>query len=160
MQTVEEGQPFAVVVDYAHTPDSLAKVLNILRPLTKGQLIAVFGSAGERDRVKRPLQGEIAAKLADFAVFTNEDPRLENEQQILDEIAVGAERVGWQEGQNFLKIADRRAAIEAAVARAKAGDTILLAGKGHEQSIIMNGYKIPWDELSEARASIEKIYKK
>jgi len=160
MQTVEEGQPFAVVVDYAHTPDSLAKVLNILRPLTTGKLITVFGSAGERDRVKRPLQGEIAARLADFAVFTNEDPRLEDENQILDEIAVGAERIGWQEHQNFLKIADRRAAIEAAVARAKEGDTILLAGKGHEQSIIMNGYKIPWDELTEARTAIEKMYKK
>ncbi|NWJ49054.1 MAG: UDP-N-acetylmuramoyl-L-alanyl-D-glutamate--2,6-diaminopimelate ligase [Chloroflexi bacterium] len=157
MEVIEEGQPFSVIVDYAHTPESLAKVLNILRPLTSSKLIVVFGSAGERDRAKRPMQGAIAATHADFAVFTNEDPRLEDENFILDEIAAGAETNGWHNGQQFLKIPDRRTAIEAAFSRAKAGDTVLLAGKGHEQSIIIGTEKVPWDERDAARAAIKKF---
>ncbi len=154
---VSENQKFSVIVDYAHNPDSLEQVLKILRPLTAGKLIAVFGSAGERDVAKRPMQGEITARLADFAVFTNEDPRLEDENQIIDEIAAGAEKLGWQEGRDFLKIADRRAAIEAAFAQAAPGDTVLLAGKGHEQCVIIGTTKVPWDERDEARLALHKI---
>ncbi|MEI7556513.1 UDP-N-acetylmuramoyl-L-alanyl-D-glutamate--2,6-diaminopimelate ligase [Candidatus Chlorohelix sp.] len=159
MEVIDEGQSFSVIVDYAHTPESLSKVLTILRPLTSGKLIVVFGSAGERDRAKRPMQGVIAATHADFAVFTNEDPRLEDENFILDEIASGAETHGWRNEKNFLKIPDRRIAIEAAFSRAKAGDTVLLAGKGHEQCIIIGTEKVYWDERNEARAAINKTYK-
>ncbi len=133
------------------------QVLKVLRPLTPGKLTVLFGSAGERDVSKRPMQGEIAARLADFAIFTNEDPRLEDENKIIDEIAGGAERQGWQEGRDFLKIADRRSAIEAAFKLSRPGDTVLLAGKGHEQCIIVGTEKVPWDERDEARAALEKL---
>ena len=155
MEKVDEGQPFAVIVDYAHNPDSLAQVLRTLRPITPGRLMVVFGSAGERDIAKRSVQGTLAAQLADFAVFTNEDPRLEDADAIIDQIAEGAEQVGWQAGQQFLKITDRRTAIEAAIERAQPGDTLLLAGKGHESCIIIGTDKVPWDEHEEARRAIQ-----
>lgn len=157
MQKIDEGQPFTVIVDYAHNPDSIEQVLRTLRPLTPGKLIAVFGSAGERDVAKRPVQGALAARLADFAVFTNEDPRLEDENTIINEIAAGAIAEGWQEGQHFLKIADRRSAIEAAIGRAAPGDTVLLAGKGHESCVIIGTRKQPWDESEEARIALRRL---
>jgi UDP-N-acetylmuramoyl-L-alanyl-D-glutamate--2,6-diaminopimelate ligase len=154
MERIDEGQPFTVIVDYAHTPDSLEKVLNILRPLTPGKLMVVFGSAGERDIQKRPVMGLIAAKMADFFVITDEDPREEDREAILHEIAVGAETVGKRQGSDFLCIADRTQAIAAAFSRANAGDTVLLAGKGHEQSIIMGREKVPWDDRRVARQQL------
>ncbi len=154
MEQIDEGQPFSVIVDYAHNPDSIEQVLRTLRPITPGRLIAVFGSAGERDLAKRPVQGALAARLADFAIFTNEDPRLEDENAIIDQIAAGAEAEGWQAGHDFLKIADRRTAIEAAVQAAQPGDTILLAGKGHESCVIIGPQKVPWDEREEARRAL------
>ncbi len=159
MEKVNEGQPFAVIVDYAHNPDSIEQVLKTLRPLTPGRLMIVFGSAGERDVAKRGVQGNLAARLADFAVFTNEDPRLEDENLIIDQIAAGAEKEGWQEGRHFLKIADRRQAIEAIVARAEPGDTVLLAGKGHESCVIIGTEKVPWNEHQEAQRALQKIWK-
>jgi UDP-N-acetylmuramoyl-L-alanyl-D-glutamate--2,6-diaminopimelate ligase len=157
MEQVDEGQDFAVIVDYAHNPDSLEQVLKTLRPLTPGKLIAVFGSAGERDVAKRAVQGAIAARLADFAIFTNEDPRLEDENAIIEQIADGARAEGWREGEHFLNIADRRTAIEAAVARAQPGDTILLAGKGHESCVIIGTQKVPWNESEEARRALRNL---
>ena len=157
MERIDEGQPFSVIVDYAHTPDSLTKVLAILRPLTPGNLLVVFGSAGERDVQKRPIMGEIAAQMADFCVITDEDPREEDRVQILREIARGCEAAGKREGRDFLCIADRTQAIAAAFARARAGDTILLAGKGHEQSIIIGGEKIPWDDRRVAREQLRLL---
>lgn len=151
MERVDVGQPFTVVVDYAHTPDSLEKVLQVLRPLTKGRLIAVFGSAGDRDRVKRPLMGAVAARLADFAVITDEDPREEDAAGILREIAQGAEQAGARAGEQFIELVDRRAGIAAALAMAQPGDTVLLAGKGHEQSIIVGREKRSWDDRRVAR---------
>src|SRR5260370_4441601 len=94
MERVDLGQPFSVIIDYAHTPQSLEKVLRELRPITRGKLIAVFGSAGDRDRDKRPWMGEIAARLSDYAVFTNEDPREEDAMTILSEIPAAAAAVG------------------------------------------------------------------
>jgi UDP-N-acetylmuramoyl-L-alanyl-D-glutamate--2,6-diaminopimelate ligase len=128
MERVDLGQPFSVIIDYAHTPQSLEKVLRELRPITRGKLIAVFGSAGDRDREKRPWMGEIAARLSDYAVFTNEDPREEDAMTILSEIAAGAEEVGWTEGDHYARIEDRRQGIAHAVRRAGPGDTVLLAG--------------------------------
>ena len=157
MERIDEGQPFAVIVDYAHTPDSLEKVLAILRPLTTGKLMAVFGSAGERDLQKRPIMGRIAAQMCDFFVITDEDPRDEDRVQILRDIANGAESVGKREGTDFLCIADRREAIATAFARAQEGDTILLAGKGHEQSIIIGKEKLPWDDRLVAREELRML---
>lgn len=155
MERVDLGQPFAVIIDYAHTPQSLEKVLRELRPLTSGKLIALFGSAGERDLDKRAWMGEIAARLSDYAVFTNEDPREEDPRGILDQIAAGAHAVGWREGEDYACIVDRRAGINHAVARAQHGDTILLAGKGHERSILVGREKRPWDERAAAEAAIK-----
>jgi len=157
MERIDEGQPFAVIVDYAHTPDSLQKVLATLRPLTKGKLLVVFGSAGERDIQKRPVMGRIAAQMSDFFVITDEDPRDEDREAILREIATGAEVSGKRQGTDFLCIADRTQAIAAAFVRAHPGDTVLLAGKGHEQSIIIGREKLPWDDRRAAREQLQKI---
>lgn len=157
MERVDLGQPFSVIIDYAHTPQSLEKVLRELRPITKGRLIAVFGSAGDRDREKRPWMGEIAARLSDYAVFTNEDPREEDAMAILSEIAAGAEEVGWTEGANYARIEDRRQGIAHAIRRARPGDTVVLAGKGHERSILIGRGKEPWDERAAAEAAIRGV---
>lgn len=157
MEPVDCGQPFTVIVDYAHTPEAFAKVMEIVRPLTQGQLIAVFGSAGERDRQKRPQQGEIAGRCCDLVILTDEDPRLEDRYAILDEIAVGVERAGKREGSGYLKIADRAEAIAAAVARARRGDIVLLLGKGHEGSILYADEKRPWDERAAAVAALQAL---
>ena len=157
MERVDLGQPFAVIIDYAHTPQSLEKVLRELRLITRGKLIAVFGSAGDRDREKRPWMGEIAARLSDYAVFTNEDPREEDAMTILGDIAAGAEEVGWTEGEQYARIEDRRQGIAHAVRKAGPGDTILLAGKGHERSILIGRGKEPWDERAAAEAAIRGL---
>src|SRR5213080_1031954 len=157
MERVECGQPFSVIVDYAHTPESLDKVLGLLRPLTKGRLIAVFGSAGERDRAKRPRLAEVAAKHADFFVITQEDPRLEDPAGILAEIEAGATGAGKARGADYAVIDDRREALRDAMRRAQAGDTVLLAGKGHEGSIIVGEEKRPWDEAAAARDALREL---
>ncbi|HEY7355981.1 MAG TPA: cyanophycin synthetase, partial [Ktedonobacterales bacterium] len=151
MERVDCGQPFTVIVDYAHNPDSLGQVLRLLRPLTPGRLIAVFGSAGERDTQKRPQQGAISARLADLTFLTDEDCREEDPQQILHEIAAGALEAGATAGKNLWLIVDRRQAIAAAFDAARPGDTVLLAGKGHEHSIIVGRESLPWDEREVAR---------
>jgi UDP-N-acetylmuramoyl-L-alanyl-D-glutamate--2,6-diaminopimelate ligase len=154
MERVAGDQPFAVIVDYAHTPASLEKVLSLLRPLTQGRLIVVFGSAGERDREKRPKLAEVAARLADLFVITQEDPRLEDPAVILREIEAGAIAAGAREGKDYLVIEDRAEAIAAAIARARPGDTVVLCGKGHEASIIVGEEKRPWDEAGAARDAL------
>jgi UDP-N-acetylmuramoyl-L-alanyl-D-glutamate--2,6-diaminopimelate ligase len=152
MTAIDRGQPFGVMVDYAHTPESLGKVLSLMRAsMGDGRLIVVFGSAGERDTVKRPIQGRIAAELADVVIVTNEDPRYEDAATIVDEIATGAVTGGAFDGQTLFRIVDRRDAIAKALDLAGPGDAILLAGKGHERSIIWNGIKHPWDEAAVAR---------
>jgi UDP-N-acetylmuramoyl-L-alanyl-D-glutamate--2,6-diaminopimelate ligase len=156
METVDVGQPFGVVVDYAHTADSLAKVLRVLRPLTRGRLIAVFGSAGERDPTKRPAMGRVAAELADITVVTDEDPRLEDPQDINQAIAEGARSAGAREGESLYVINDRPAAISHAIGLAGEGDVILLAGKGHEKSIIYGTESRWWDEMEVARRALRE----
>jgi UDP-N-acetylmuramoyl-L-alanyl-D-glutamate--2,6-diaminopimelate ligase len=157
MAMVDEGQPFSVVVDYAHTPASLEKVLTLLRSLNPdGRLIVVSGSAGERDREKRPIQGSVCARLADISIFTNEDPRYEDARSIIDHIADGALAAGGIENETVYRIVNRAEAIAFAVGLARAEDTILLAGKGHERSIIIGGEKMPWNEAEVARAAIRQ----
>lgn len=158
MTLVAGGQPFSVVVDYAHTPDSLAKVLRLLRNLhSDGRLIAVFGSAGERDVEKRPLQGAVAARLADIAVVTSEDPRFEDADEIIAQIAAGAEAAGAVQEQSVYRRTERRDAIRLAFSLAGPGDCVLLAGKGHEGSIIWGSEKRPWDETRVARELIAEL---
>ena len=158
MVNVHAGQPFGVVVDYAHTPEALAHILSLLRGLwPAGRLITVFGSAGERDVEKRSRQGAIAAELADFAIFTNEDPRNEDPDQIIGQIASGAHGQGGRQGRTFVTITDRREAIAQSFAMARDGDCVLLAGKGHEQSIIIGHEKVPWDEEGVARAVLAEM---
>ena len=154
METVDEGQPFGVVVDYAHTADSLGKVLRVLRPLAAGRLLAVFGSAGERDPTKRAPMGRVAAELADVVVVADEDPRLEDPRALNEAIADGARSAGARDGEDLFVIDDRRAAIAHAVALARDGDVILLAGKGHEQTIIYGTEGRPWDEKGVAREAL------
>ncbi len=151
MEIIQEGQDFTVIVDYAHTAESLRLVLTTLRPLTKGRLIAVFGSAGDRDRTKRPEMGEVAAEYADFFVITDEDPRTEDAAAILREIADGSESAGAVEGQDFVMQVGRKEGIAYAFDMARAGDTVVLCGKGHEQSIIIGTEKLPWDDRTVAR---------
>ncbi|MFT4041443.1 MAG: UDP-N-acetylmuramoyl-L-alanyl-D-glutamate--2,6-diaminopimelate ligase [Thermomicrobiales bacterium] len=155
MVRVDEGQPFSVVVDYAHTPDSLEKVLRLLRGLHPGgRLIAVFGSAGQRDREKRPIQGRVAAELADIVIVTTEDPRFEDAEAIIAEIAAGAEAAGARPGETLHTRVERQDAVNLAVALAQPGDCVLLAGKGHEGSIIWGREKRPWDEAAAARTAL------
>ncbi len=154
MQRIEGARRFSVIVDYAHTPASLEKVLALLRPLTPGRLIAVFGSAGERDREKRPKMAEVASRLADLFVITQEDPRLEDPDAILREIEAGALAAGKRRGVDYLVVPDRTEAIAAAIERAREGDTVVLCGKGHETSIIVGEEKVPWDEAGAARAAL------
>lgn len=160
MERVEMGQPFTVLVDYAHTPGAFKKLMGITRPLTSGQLIAVFGSAGERDREKRPLQGEVAAQFCDYMVLTDEDPRLEDRSAIIAEIAAGAEhaaQAGTAPKRPYDCIPDRAAAIRAAFQHARPGDIVLLLGKGHESCMFYGESKIPWDEVGEARAALREL---
>ncbi len=154
MERIDAGQPFSVVVDYAHTADSLDKVLRVLRPLTADRLIVVFGSAGERDATKRPAMGALAAKLADVAIVTDEDPRLEDGHAINEQIASGARAAGGRDGTSLFVIDDRREAINRAISMARAGDVILLAGKGHEQCIIYGVERRWWDEREVARQAL------
>jgi UDP-N-acetylmuramoyl-L-alanyl-D-glutamate--2,6-diaminopimelate ligase len=147
-ETVDEGQRFAVLVDYAHTPDSLENVLSSARDLTDGKLHVVFGCGGDRDRKKRPLMGEIAARMADHVFVTSDNPRSEDPDAIIAEILVGIDRPVDHD-------ADRRAAIFAAVAEAREGDVIVIAGKGHEQGQeFAGGDKIPFDDVSVAREAL------
>lgn len=160
MERVDCGQPFGVIVDYAHSPASLETVLEQLAPVAlrgAGGLIVLFGSAGERDVQKRPMMGRIAGQRCRLVVVTDEDPRGEDREAILNEIALGAESTGKRRGQDLLCIPDRAEAIAAAFDRAGPGDVVLLAGKGHEQSIIMSDGPRPWDERAEAVRALEHM---
>jgi len=159
MERVELGQPFGVIVDFAHSPVALQTVMDLLAPLAAsrdGGLIAVFGSAGERDTGKRPLMGRIAGERARIVVVTDEDPRGEDRDAIFEAIARGAEAAGKRRDHDLLVIADRRAAIDAAVERARPGDIVLLAGKGHERAIIGPDGPVPWNEREEAEAALRR----
>jgi UDP-N-acetylmuramoyl-L-alanyl-D-glutamate--2,6-diaminopimelate ligase len=152
-EQVRAGQPFLVVVDYAHTPDALERVLATARKLTTGRLVAVFGCGGDRDRTKRPIMGEIAARLADRVWVTSDNPRSERPQAIIDEILTGVQRVAGATGRASA-VPDRRQAIGAALAWATAGDTVVIAGKGHETYQIIGADVLPFDDREVARQAL------
>lgn len=173
MERVNEGQDFDVIVDYAHTPDSFEKLFKDLKPVVKGKLIVLFGSAGRRDDAKRAVQGRLAGEYADEVIVTEEDDRDIDGQEIMDQIAAGAESAGKTHDKDLFQVHDRTEAIQFAVNRANAGDTVLLLGKGHEKDILRNGPKaadmrhlqqddhnpdrvveFPWDEIATARAAL------
>ncbi|HEY1854600.1 MAG TPA: UDP-N-acetylmuramoyl-L-alanyl-D-glutamate--2,6-diaminopimelate ligase [Solirubrobacterales bacterium] len=152
-EPIDEGQGFAVLVDYAHTPDSLENVLRAARRLTDGRLISVFGAGGDRDKDKRPKMGRAGAELSDLVIVTSDNPRSEEPAAIVAEVAAGAE-----DGLEVEVEVDRRAAIAAALARAEAGDTVVIAGKGHEQGQeFEGGRKIPFDDREVAREELRRL---
>lgn len=153
-EPVQAGQEFAVIVDYAHTPDSLENVLLAARDIARGRIICVFGAGGDRDRGKRPLMGEIAARLADVTIVTSDNPRSEAPEAIVAEIVAPiVESEGPIGDRPALQIeVDRRVAIERAIALAEADDVVVIAGKGHEQGQeFENGRKLPFDDIAVAR---------
>jgi len=155
MNTIDEGQAFSVIVDFAHTPDSFERLLSDLRKSTTGKLVAVFGSAGRRDEEKRWTQGEIAGKYCDEIVLTEEDDRDIDGNLILSQIAEGAARSGKVKDKDMYLVLDRPSAIRFAMTRvASKDDVVILLGKGHEKTIERADGEHPWDEAGEARAAI------
>ncbi|NPV71616.1 MAG: UDP-N-acetylmuramoyl-L-alanyl-D-glutamate--2,6-diaminopimelate ligase [Firmicutes bacterium] len=152
-ELVDEGQEFAVAVDYAHTPDGLRNILEAARGVTRGRLICVFGCGGDRDRKKRPIMGEIAARLADFCVITSDNPRSEDPSAVIAEIEPGVRRGGKGAG-GYAVEPDRKAAIELAVGMARPGDIVVIAGKGHETYQIFRDRTIYFDDREIAREAL------
>ncbi len=150
VEPVDAGQNFLVVVDYAHTPDSILSVLQAARPLTAGRLIVVFGCGGDRDRAKRPLMGAAATANADLTVITSDNPRSEDPLAIIAAIEAGAREGGGA----FVVEPDRTAAIALAVGEAAGGDTVVIAGKGHEPYQEFADRTVPFDDREVARAAI------
>jgi len=157
MTIIDEGQDFDVIVDFAHTPDSFEKLFKDLKPVVEGKLIVMFGSAGRRDEAKRAVQGELAGKYADEVIITEEDDRDIDGNQIMNQIAEGAIKAGKTIDKDLFKILDRTKAIDFAVQRASAGDTVLLLGKGHEKTIERADGEHPWDEIGTAKKALTKI---
>lgn len=161
MNVIDEGQPFKVIIDFASTPDAFENFFQSVRPLTKGKLIAVFGSAGRRDEAKRPVQGEIAAKYSDIVIITEEDDRDIDGNQIMQEIAAGATKAGKTEGENLHLILNREEAIGFAMTQATSkDDVVVLLGKGHEKTIERADGENPWNEAEVARAALDALQKK
>lgn len=161
LQPIEGGQAFSLYVDYAHTPDALRAVLSTLRPLTKRRLITLFGCGGDRDRSKRPLMGNIAAKLSDIVIVTSDNPRTEDPQKIIEEILPGlkAERFHAyhrRQRRGYLIEPDRKTAIQAAISLANRGDIVLIAGKGHEDYQILGTQKISFDDRQIVREILQE----
>lgn len=178
MTRVDEGQNFGVIVDYAHTPESFEKLFAEIKPLVKNRLICVFGSAGRRDEVKRGRQGAIAGKWCDIVIVTEEDDRDIDGEMIMRQIVEGAESSGKTLNKDVLMVHDRKEAVQMAINTAKAGDVVMLLGKGHEKSILTNGpqaaelrhlpqddgderrvTKRPYDEVTVAREALAKRIK-
>jgi UDP-N-acetylmuramoyl-L-alanyl-D-glutamate--2,6-diaminopimelate ligase len=162
---VKNDRGVLCVVDYAHTPDALERAIAALRPLTSRRLIVVFGCGGDRDRGKRPLMGEVAARDGDVAIVTSDNPRTEDPDSIVDMVVDGARRALAPElnadelataTRGYFREVDRRAAIKLAAAAAQPGDVLLIAGKGHEDYQIIGATKVSFDDRVEARAALAK----
>jgi UDP-N-acetylmuramoyl-L-alanyl-D-glutamate--2,6-diaminopimelate ligase len=157
LEPVDCGQPFGVVVDFAHTGEALRSVLQALRPVASGRLIAVFGAGGDRDPGRRTGMGAAAAELADFTVLCNDNPRTEDPARILDQIAGSLAAAGRREGDAFVRIPDRREAMRHAFGLAREGDVVLVAGKGHEPYLIVGTEYLPWDDREVAREELRAL---
>ncbi|SHF24844.1 UDP-N-acetylmuramoylalanyl-D-glutamate--2,6-diaminopimelate ligase [Desulfofundulus australicus DSM 11792] len=155
-ELVDRGQDFAVVVDYAHTPDGLENILTTARAITRGRLITVFGCGGDRDPSKRPVMGEIAARLSDLAVITSDNPRTEDPMRIISQVEEGARQVR----RDYRVVPDRREAIRFALENAAPGDTVIIAGKGHENYQIIGTTRYPFDDREEAVKVLDELLKK
>ncbi|MCB0244644.1 MAG: UDP-N-acetylmuramoyl-L-alanyl-D-glutamate--2,6-diaminopimelate ligase, partial [Anaerolineae bacterium] len=156
MERIDCGQDFTAIVDFAHTPVSLQRALEAVRPMTAGRVIAVFGSAGLRDVQKRYLMAEISVRLADLSVLTAEDPRTESLDMILAQMAEGARRAGGVEERDFVRIPDRVEAIQAAMNLARPGDVVIVCGKGHEQSMCFGAVEHPWRDQPVVRWAVAR----
>jgi UDP-N-acetylmuramoyl-L-alanyl-D-glutamate--2,6-diaminopimelate ligase len=154
MERIECGQPFTAIVDFAHTPNALTVALRTLRVMSKGRLIAIFGSAGLRDREKRRMMGETSARLANITILTAEDPRTESLDDILAEMARAANSAGGVEGMTVFREPDRGDAIRRAVRMAQPEDLVAVFGKGHEQSMCFDAIEYPWDDRTAMRAAL------
>ena len=157
MTKIERGQDFEVIVDYAHTPSSFETIFPPIRARCKGKIFALFGSGGERDLTKRPLQGEIAAKYCDTLILCDEDPRGEDPRELLEQIAAGALKAGKIRDKDLFITPDRPKAIRQAFGMATKGDIVLLLGKGHENSIIYKDRALPYDEIAEAKKALAEL---
>jgi UDP-N-acetylmuramoyl-L-alanyl-D-glutamate--2,6-diaminopimelate ligase len=149
-ETVDEGQPFAVLVDYSHTPASLETALRAARGLAEGRVLVVFGAGGDRDRGKRPLMGKVAVQNADLAIVTSDNPRSEDPLSIIQDVLQGA-------GTGVEIDPDRHSAIQRAVELARPGDVVLIAGKGHEQGQEIDGVVHPFDDRAVAREALAAL---
>jgi len=156
MTTINEGQDFTLMVDYAHSPDSFEKLFKDIKPTVKGKLIVLFGSLGGGDKGKRPLQGELAGQYADEVIICEEDDRQESPEQIMNDIAEGAEKAGKVQGKDLFLVHDRPEAMQFAVNRAKKGDIVLFLGKGHEKTIEHADGEHPWDEIATAHQVLKQ----
>jgi UDP-N-acetylmuramoyl-L-alanyl-D-glutamate--2,6-diaminopimelate ligase len=157
MESVSVAQPFTALVDYAHTPDAVVTLLTTLRPTTTGRLIVVLGCGGDRDRAKRPMMGAAAARLADVAVLTSDNPRSEDPHEILAAMVEGAMEVAPEQRGEVIVELDRRTAIQVAVSQARAGDVVVVAGKGHEQGQEVGGVVYPFDDRTVLRAELAAL---
>ncbi len=155
-ETIDEGQEFSVVVDYAHTPDGLENILKTAQQITEGRIITVFGAGGDRDRTKRPLMGKIVAEYSDFSIVTSDNPRNEEPLAIIEDILVGVKEIA---DAHYAVVPDRREAIRHAVYLAHPGDMVIIAGKGHEDYQIIKGKVYPFDDRLVAREYIRERIK-
>lgn len=146
------NKDFSVLIDFAHTPNAFEQLLSSLKPIVKGRLIHVFGSAGERDREKRPVMGEVSSKYSDIIILTAEDPRSEDAKKIIDQIKSGIK----SEKVEVRKVMDRKDAIKTAIEIAKSGDLVILTGKAHEKSMNFGKGEIPWDEYKAVRVALDR----
>ena len=155
-ELIEEGQDFAVVVDYAHTPDGLQNILETAKAIKENRIIIVFGCGGDRDATKRPIMGRIAAEYGDRIYVTSDNPRTEDPIQIVKDVEVGVKEA-LRDGTSYEVIVDRREAINHAIHDAKAGDIVIIAGKGHENYQILKNETIHFDDREEARQALKEI---
>lgn len=154
MEWIDLGQPFTAIVDFAHTPNALLRAIETARQMTHGRVIAIFGSAGLRDRQKRRMMAETSVKMADITILTAEDPRTESLDDILAEMADEAVKAGGVEGQTFFRVPDRGDAIRLGIKLAQPGDLVMPCGKGHEQSMCFGTIEYPWDDRTALRAAL------
>ena len=157
MEQISLGQDFWAIVDFAHTPNALLRALETVRGMTNGRIIAVFGSAGLRDRQKRRMMAEVSAGMADISILTAEDPRTESLDEILAEMGDAARGRGAREGISFYRVPDRGEAIQLACRLATPGDLVIACGKGHEQSMCFGTTEYAWDDRTAMRAALTQL---